>query len=168
MLCLSTDGHHTVLVSLTQSLLHYTSVCSKLGVQLHSKPAHSFVFVDGLTSLLSDVLPSATTPDTSTTAFRSEDRVCISIGRYVLLRICRRQVYDVAMLCSDYSLASVYKSLKQVLSSIQRPDNTLPVCLIVDGLSVLLNVGVALSQVVALVQTCVHMLTSSSGPCQVS
>lgn len=50
------DGHHTILVSLTQSLLHYSSVCSKLGLNIHKKREEgSFVFVDGLSSLLSRV-----------------------------------------------------------------------------------------------------------------
>lgn len=43
-----------------------------------------------------------------------------------------------------------------------------PVCLIIDGLSLLLNVGVALGDVVVLVQMCMQMLTLSKGPCQVS
>ena len=72
------DGHHTVLLSLTQSLLHYSSVCSKLGVNLHAK-SH-FVFVDGLTTLLSAVLPSAMEHKGDKTK-ENRQRVSISIGR---------------------------------------------------------------------------------------
>ena len=38
----------------------------------------------------------------------------------------------------------------------------------IDGLSILLNLGVALSEVVLFVQACVQLLTSVHGPCQVS
>ena len=43
-----------------------------------------------------------------------------------------------------------------------------PVCLLIDGLSVLLDVGVALCDVIRLVQLCLHLLTAPHSACQVS
>lgn len=69
---------------------------------------------------------------------------------------------------SDYSVRGVCETLQQVVSASVKDGGQRPVCLILDGLSVLLSVGVPLCQVMALVHACIHMLTSSNGPCQVS
>ena len=84
----SVDEHHTILVSLTQSLLHYSSVCSKLGVNIHKRREEgSFRFVDGLSSLLSRVFRSAagesSVPASATESDQRamEERVQLSLTR---------------------------------------------------------------------------------------
>ena len=70
--------------------------------------------------------------------------------------------------CSDYSLTDVSKTLEQVIRDGVKEDEQQPTCLIIDGLSMLLSVGVPLGHVMSLVHRCVHLLTSSDGPCHVS
>lgn len=83
-----------MLVSLTQSLLHYSSVCSKLGVNLHASRENCFKFVDGLTSLLSNVLPETDRDDASAKTEEKSGRVMIALGRYyekllwILITLC--------------------------------------------------------------------------------
>ncbi len=75
-------------------------------------------------------------------------------------------VITCAVLYRDCCLKGVLQTLQQLISEAGKQEK--PVCLVIDGLSVLLSVGVPLCEVVLLVQTCTHLLTSTSGPCQVS
>lgn len=158
------DGHHTILVSLTQSLLHYSSVCSKLGVNTHKKREEgSFVFVDGLSSLLTQAFTASVPPNTSPGSQDGAGREGVlppnssspgsQDGGRVVLSLDR-----------DCCLKGVLQTLQQLISEAGKQEK--PVCLVIDGLSVLLSVGVPLCEVVLLVQTCTHLLTSTSGPCQ--
>ncbi len=61
----------------------------------------------------------------------------------------------------------MFEHVKDAVSREGEKDSTEPVCLVIDSLSVLLSVGVALSDVVVLVQQCVRHLASPEGPCKV-
>lgn len=52
----SPDGHLTYLVSFAQSLIHYSSIATKLGVNISKQKENgNFVFVDCLTHLTSGI-----------------------------------------------------------------------------------------------------------------
>ena len=69
--------------------------------------------------------------------------------------------------CSDLRLCGALETVESVLMGAGEGGNE-PVCVLVDGFSVLLNVGVALSEAVLFIQRCMYLLTSSRGLCKVS
>ena len=77
------DGHYTILVSLTQSLLHYTAVSAKMGLNIHKKREEgSFRFVDGLSSLLAQVFTKTGAPSVAQQQGSSSgQRVFLTLGR---------------------------------------------------------------------------------------
>ena len=70
------------------------------------------------------------------------------------------------MLPRDSRLCGAVKTLEMLVGKGWRGER--PVCVLVDDFSVLLNVGVDLSEVILFVQRCMHLLTSNQGPCKVS
>lgn len=67
---------------------------------------------------------------------------------------------------SDLRLGGALETVESVLVG-EGEGGDEPVCVLVDGFSDLLSVGVALSEVVLFVQRCMHLLTSSQGLCKV-
>lgn len=80
------------------------------------------------------------------------------------MRLMQLGVYLLSLLRSDYSTEGLFQTLQHLVSEVGGRGK--PVCLVVDGLSVLLSVGVQFRHVVRLVQMCTHLLTSTTGPCQ--
>lgn len=64
---------------------------------------------------------------------------------------------------SDLTLGGAVKTVERVV--MEKGEE--PVCVLVDGFSVLLSIGVTLREAVMFVQKCMHLLTSSQGPCKV-
>ena len=58
----------------------------------------------------------------------------------------------------------VYRSIES--GALSEPDR--PICLVIDDLSVLLSLGVQLSEVVSFISYCRQVLLSPQGPCYVN
>ena len=160
----------TYLVSFAQSFIHYHSIAMKLGTNL-SKEEESgrFIFIDCLTHLMDDSDTSKSSTDSA--AASSNSRITFSLNR-LISPLFAGYVHDVVHVCcllSPYSELSLRGLYQQVSHSIERALSQLdrPVCLVIDDLSVLLSLGVKLSEVVSFISYCRRMLTSPNGLCSV-
>lgn len=76
-------------------------------------------------------------------------------------------IHYLIFLCSDLSLKRLYHQLIHSLEGRLAEPNR-PVCLVIDDLSVLLSLGVKLSEMISFIGYCRHLLLSPDGSCSVS
>ena len=71
------------------------------------------------------------------------------------------------LLFSEVTLCGLYQKVyHSIEGAVSEPDR--PVCLVIDDLSVLLSLGVQLSEVVSFIGYCRQLLLSPKGPCNVT
>ena len=79
--------------------------------------------------------------------------------------VCLRTFYRIHG--SDYSLRGLYVFLREVVGESRKASPEKPVCLLVDGLSVVTSVGVSVTSVVDFAHYCQQMLCTPDGLCKV-
>ena len=172
------DGHLTYLISFAQSFIHYHSIALKLGVNLSKlEESGKFVFIDCLTYLLSggDLADDSASSKEggvvkmdSSTASGTGSRIAFSLDRLGNCTVSWCRIILLYFHPSESTLRELYQKVYCSVESgaLSEPDR--PICLIIDDLSVLLSLGVQLSEVVSFIGYCRQMLLSPQGPCNVS
>ena len=132
-------GGRVCLVGLHQTLSHYNNVAKKLGVNLNeAKEKGQFVFVDIMRQLRDSILNAPC--ELSNQKEESNENI----------------------LPQDSSLKSIYLSIKGSIATVVQ-NSSQPVLLLIDNISVLLNLGMSGHAIGILVQSLRHMMHGCGG-----